>query len=62
MRLTDTEKEYLERCAQFVLAGELPWEEEDDEKVRAILDRACEKLAMRKVHSQGRINSGENNG
>lgn len=48
MRLTAREKELLARCAQFVLAGEWPWEDEseaEETRNKAALDRACEKLA-----------------
>lgn len=48
MRLTKKERDLLERCAQFVLAGEWPWEDETDaqeQRNKRTLERACDKLA-----------------
>lgn len=46
-KLTKKERELLYRAAQFVLAGEWPWEHEDEntqERERRTLERAAEKL------------------
>lgn len=52
MRLTKKEKELLHRCAMLTLAGEWPWEdsgeaslsEEEQEKEKALLQSAADKL------------------
>lgn len=48
MRLTAKEKELLRDAAQFVLAGEWPWEEgteRQQDRDRECLKRAVEKLS-----------------
>ena len=43
-RLTRLERELLARAAQFVLAGEWPWDEEAEDIEVAALTRAAEKV------------------
>ncbi len=47
MRLTKQEKKVLIRCAEFILAGEWPWQEQtadEAEEEGKCLEHAVEKL------------------
>jgi hypothetical protein len=43
-RLTDRERRLLAAAAEFVLAGEWPWEDANEEAERAALETARTKL------------------
>lgn len=47
--LTAKERELLQSCARFVLAGEWPWEYDDEATMASdirVLESACDKLSM----------------